>query len=169
MVSKWHGRGLLAAAVAVFAVILGMGTAFAAATWTVRPGGPVSLTSGRFTLKDTRTGTSLSCTSSGLSGTLKSGGGLPGAGIGSIAKAAVGRCSGPMVFTITTSGLPWGVSFSSYQSSTGVVTGSISRIHLKMTPQAPICKAVVDGTSGTADDGVVAFTYTNRPVASSSC
>jgi hypothetical protein len=54
-----------------------------------------------------------------------------------------------------------GGSFSSYQSSTGVVTGSISHVHLKVTPQFPICKAVVDGTSGSADDGIVTFSYTN--------
>jgi hypothetical protein len=78
---------LLAAAPAAVLAVLGVTTAPAAATWTVRPGGPVSLTltSGRLDVRDTSTGTVLSCTSSHLGGTLKHGGGLPGTGIGSVA------------------------------------------------------------------------------------
>jgi hypothetical protein len=47
----------------------------------------------------------------------------------------------------------------SYNATTGVVTGRLS--HLQLHFSFPSCTAVIDGTSGTASDGTVKFTYTN--------
>jgi hypothetical protein len=52
------------------------------------------------------------------------------------------------------------VNLLSYNSATGVAAGSISHIQIKMSG-AGGCRAVIDGTSGTAGDGIVKFTYAN--------
>lgn len=57
--STRHARPVIAAPAAVLAAVLGVTTA-PAATWTVRPGGPVSLTSGQFVVRDTTTASQLS-------------------------------------------------------------------------------------------------------------
>lgn len=59
-----------------------------ARTWTVRPGGAVRATAGATTLKDTTTGSAVTCQSSKMSGTLKPGSGLPATGIGSVTAAS---------------------------------------------------------------------------------
>ena len=56
MVAGRYARCVVTVPAAVLAAILGVTPVLAAATWTVQPGGPVSLTSGRLTLKDTSTG-----------------------------------------------------------------------------------------------------------------
>jgi hypothetical protein len=61
---------------------------------------------------------------------------------------------------LTTRGLPWHLNLVSYDAGTGVSRGTISHVQLVLT--APGCSAVVNGTSGTAADGVVAVTYTNQ-------
>jgi hypothetical protein len=157
-----YARLLVAAPVAVLAAVVGVTTALAAATWTVRPGGPVSvsLPSGRVAdLRDTSTGTVLSCTSAHLSGTLKHGGGLPGTGIGSVTSGSFTNCNGPiwLPFTLTATDLPWHVNLTSYNATTGVATGNLSHVQLKLA--GPSCRAVIDGTSGTASDGIVRFSY----------
>jgi hypothetical protein len=152
---------LLAAVPAAVLAVLGVTTAPAAATWTVRPGGPVSLTltSGRLDVRDTSTGTVLSCTSSHLSGTLKHGGRLSGTGIGSVAAGRLTQCNGPLAlpFTLTATDLPWQVNLTSDNATTGVVTGNLSHLQLKLAGMD--CRAVIDGVSGTASDGIVRFTY----------
>ena len=55
-----------------------------AATWTVKPGGAITAKAGTTTLKDTNTGSVLTCTSSSGKGTAKTGSGLSGTGIASI-------------------------------------------------------------------------------------
>ena len=99
---------LVAAAAAVLAAVIGVTTVLAAAAWTVRPGGSVSLTSGRLNVRDSRTGTVLDCTSSHVSGTLKHGSGLSGTGIGSVTSGSLTQCNGPiwLPFTLTATGLP---------------------------------------------------------------
>ncbi|MBO0825931.1 MAG: hypothetical protein J2P27_19065 [Actinobacteria bacterium] len=158
--SKRYARPLVAAPAAVLAAVLGVTTVLAAATWTVRPGGSVSLTSGRLAVRDTRTGTVLSCTSSHVSGTLKHGGGLSGTGIGSVTSGSFTNCNGPiwLPFTLTATDLPWHVNLTSYNATTGVATGNLSHAQLKLA--GPGCSAVIDGTSGTASDGIIRFTYT---------
>lgn len=157
---KRHGPGFAAVAVAALAAMLGMTAVGGASTWTVRPGGPVSMKSGRFTLTDTTTGSALSCQSSALSGTLKGGSALPGSGIGSITTVGFTRCSTPIGgFTLQAHDLPWHLSFSSYNAATGVAAGSLSHVKIKLL--MPDCDAVIDGSSGSASDGIVNVRYTN--------
>ena len=163
MVAGRYTRCVVTVPAAVLAAILGVTPVLAAATWTVQPGGPVSLTSGRLTLKDTRTGAVLMCPVR-MRGTLKGGSGLPGTGIGSITTASFPRCGRglPPTPAMAATSLPWQVNFVSYNGTTGVVTGSVShiRILLKSRVGEP-CSAVIDGTSGVASNGIVTFTYTN--------
>lgn len=156
-----HARSLAAVLAAALVAITGVASAFAATTWTVRPGGMISLTSGRFTVKDTPTGTIISCLSSSLNGTLSSGSGQPGTGIGSITAVGFMNCFGPgqLGWTFTAGDLPWRVNFASYNAATRTVTGSISHIHIGISGMG--CSTVVDGTGSTAGDGIVRFTYTN--------
>jgi hypothetical protein len=168
-VSNRHARSLWAMVpAAVLTAVFGVTTALAATTWTVRPGGPVSMTSGTFSPRDTRTGLVITYSSARQTGTLKHGSGLPGAGVGSIKTAVVNACDpgGPIAFKVTAADLPWTVNFSSYNATNGVVTGSVRRIKIKLAGEgAPGCTAVIGGTSATATDGTATFTYTNRTAA----
>ncbi len=134
-----------------------------AATWTVSPGGSITASAGTTTLKDTGTGTTLKCTSSSAKGTLKSGSGLSGTGIGSISSLTFSSCTGPLglTFTVTSSAFPWSLNATSFSS--GVTSGTISGIHAKLS--GPSCSATVDGTGATADNGTVDVTYTNSTAA----
>src|SRR5262252_6287402 len=130
-----------------------------ATAWTVRPGGAITAAAGTTTLKDTTTNTIQTCVSSRMSGTLNSGSGLPGTGIGSFT-TAVYNCSQPIgTVHLTSGGLPWHLNLAAYDAGTGVSRGTISHLQLVLT--GPGCRAVVNGTSGTAADGVVVVTYTN--------
>jgi hypothetical protein len=135
-----------------------------ATTWTVRPGGAITATAGKTTLTDTKTGNAVLCESSRMSGTLKSGEGLPGAGIGAITAAAF-RCSGPIgSATLSPGGLPWHLNLSSFSRGTRTSRGTLSHVELDFSiPEvSPSCSAVVSGTSGTAADGVVTITYSDQ-------
>lgn len=150
---------LFAVPVAMLAAVLGATTVLAAVTWTVRPGGPVSMKSGKLILTDTATGAALTCPSTALSGTLKSGSGLPGTGIGSVTAASIALCGSLGSFTVTVTGLPWHVNLTSYNATNRVVTGRLSHVQLHLKGNAFSCHAVIDGTAATADDGIVKFSY----------
>jgi hypothetical protein len=160
-VRKRYARSLFALPAAVLAAILGVTTVLAATTWTVRPGGLVSMKSGNLILTDTATGAALTCPSTALSGTLKSGSGLAGAGIGSITSVHSLFCPTPLggSYTLTARDLPWPLNVSFYNATTGVVAGRLS--HLQIGFSGTACTAVIDGTSGTASDGIVKARYTN--------
>jgi hypothetical protein len=130
-----------------------------AATWTVKPGGAITAKAGVTTLKDTKTGSTLTCKTSSGKGTVKKGSGLSGTGIGSITALSFSTCTGPLslVFTVKTTHFPWHLNAVSFKS--GVTTGTISGIHATLT--GPSCSAVVDGTGATANNGRVTATYTN--------
>ena len=162
--SNWYARVLAAGCAAVLTATLTAAPALAATTWTIKPGGAITATSSsRFTLKDARTGTMLPCYSATASGTLKHGSGLPGSRAGSLSAVGVSECTGPGVsdirFTLQASDLPWHVNLSSYNAATGAATGAVSHIQIMMSGEG--CTAVIDGTSGTASDGWVRFTYTD--------
>ena len=159
--SKRYTRNLFTAAAAVLAAVLGVTTVLAATTWTVRPGGPISMKSGKFILTDTTTGAALTCPSAALTGMLKGGRGLPGPGIGSITAVRPIRCPTPLgpTYTLMARDLPWHLNVSSYNTTTGLVTGNLS--HLQIALSGPSCTGVIDGTSGTASDGTVEFRYTH--------
>ncbi len=160
------GRALAAAALAGLAALaLGPGAvssaAATAATWTVRPGGAITAKAGITKVADTTTNSVLNCESSRMSGTLKSGGELPGTGIGSITAAAY-KCAMLIEppFRLTPHGLPWHLNLASYNAVTGVSRGTIS--HAELTLTGPGCSATINGTGGSTADGVAAISYANK-------
>ena len=68
-----YARPMIAGSAAVLVAMLGATAAFAATTWTIRPGGAVTATAVQASFKDTRTGSNQTCQSMTASGTLKSG------------------------------------------------------------------------------------------------
>jgi hypothetical protein len=158
--SNRYARVLTAGGAAVLAATLGVSPALAAGTWTIRPGGGIQATSGRFTFTDTTTGTVGVCGSSTASGTLKTGSGLPGSRAGSLSAVGFLTCGGPgLKFPLHPAALPWHVNFSSYNPATGVARGTLS--HLAITLSAQGCDFAIDGTSASAEDGRVTFRYTD--------
>jgi hypothetical protein len=151
---------LLSTGAAAVALSLGASTALAAdATWSVSPGGSFSF-SGSGQVKDATTGTVAKCTSIKLSGTLKSGHGLAGAGLGTITTASFTGCTiATVAITVATNGLPWKLNATSFNATTGVTTGTITGIDLVAT--APGCSATLDGTAAGANNGKTKITYTN--------
>jgi hypothetical protein len=152
-----------AAACLVAMVLVGATAAQARAatpvTWTVTPGGAAVADSGVIKLTDTTTNRAGVCSSSQVHGTVKAGSGLSGTDIGSVTATLFRACTGPasVPFTVTGSGLPWQISFTSYDRATGVVRGTVS--HIRVIVTGKFCSAVVNGTSGTTGDGVVSATY----------
>jgi hypothetical protein len=129
------------------------------ATWTVKPGGAITGAAGTTKVTDTTSGLTVTCTSSSLTGTLKSGSGLSGSGIGTITALNFTNCSVDGITLSLASGpVTYAINASSYKS--GVTHGTISKIHFVISSSE--CNAVIDGTSGTAHNGSVKFTYTNK-------
>ena len=104
---KRAGSALVMSAALAGVLALSAGSALAAtntgitATWTVKPGGAITAKAGKTTLTDKNTGSQLSCTSSSGKGTVKSGSGLSGTGIGSITALSFNTCTGPLGLTFT--------------------------------------------------------------------
>jgi hypothetical protein len=159
--SKRFAQTLLTVSAAAFAAVLGLTTAMAATTWTVKPGGAVTAKSGLVVLKDTTTGSLVTCDSSPIKATLKSGTRLPGSGIGTISSFTFSTCTGPLnlAYTLTLSHLPFTLNALSYNSSTGTTTAKIIGIH--GTFRGPSCFYVLDGTGATMHNGTLAITYIN--------
>lgn len=136
----------------------------AATTWTVSPGGAATATviAGTLTLTDTSTGTVGTCRSSTATGTVKGGSGLSGQDIGTVTAAHFTTCAalGSVPLTVRSSGLPWRISFTSYNSKTQVVRGTIRGIKVELTGTA--CDAVVNGSSGAAADGTISAVYNDQ-------
>ena len=134
-----------------------------AATWTVSPGGAATAKAiaGTLTLTDTSTGAVGTCTSSKVTGTVKGGSGLSGRDIGAVTTAAFGRCAalGSVPLMVTARGLPWRISFTSYAPRTHVVVGTVTGVKVALTG---ICGAVVNGSSGSAADGLVSAVYNDQ-------
>jgi len=162
---KRAGSVLVMSAALAGMLALSASSAFAAsntgvaATWTVKPGGAITAKAGTTTLKDTKTGSVLTCKTSSGKGTLKSGKGLSGTGIGSITALSFSTCTGPLslTFTVKTTHFPWHLNAVSFSS--GVTTGTITGIHATLS--GPSCSAVVDGTGATANNGKVTAKYSN--------
>lgn len=156
--------GFLAGTAALAAGLGGVpAQAAAATTWTVSPGGSATAkaTAGTITLTDTSTGAVGTCVSSTATGTVKAGSGLPGHDIGTVTTAAFGSCAalGSVPLTVTSRGLPWRISVTSYNASTEVVRGTVSGVKVALTGS---CQAVVNGSSGPAADGVISAVYNDR-------
>jgi hypothetical protein len=163
---------LLTSAVTAAAVGLGASLALASAgpahhvvsatTWSISPGGTTSGVSGKVTITDTATASAITCKSSKGSGELKKGSGLSGTDIGEVATA-------PLFADCITQGAPgpwdwaweppgWNLTAVSY-SAKGVTTGKVTGLHAAGTTTA--CSLVLDGTSGSGDNGELKGTYTN--------
>jgi hypothetical protein len=158
---KRIAAALFSAGAAALAVGLSATSSMAATatTWTVSPGGAVTGTAGTTTLTDHTSGIALSCTSSKLKGSLKSGSGLAGKGLGSVTSVAFNNCSVLSVTISLSSGtVAWKLNASSFSS--GTTTGTITGIHLAV--KSSVCSAVVDGTGATAHNGKVSVKYTNK-------
>jgi hypothetical protein len=137
-----------------------------AATWTVKPGGSVTGKAGTTTLTDKSTGAKLTCTDSPGSkavGSLKSGSGLSNP-IGSLTSVTFSNCTGPggLGFTVKTTATTthkWPITATSF--SAGKTTGNISHIHATLTGTTISCKATIDGTGASANNGKVTITHVN--------
>ena len=129
-----------------------------ATTWSVHPGGAITGTAGTTVIKDTTSGTTATCTSAGLTGTLKSGTGLAGAGLGTVTSMSFNSCTAAgQTISISTGTVAFSLNALTYTS--GVTHGTISKIHISVS--SSVCSFVIDGTSGTANNGHVKITYTN--------
>lgn len=165
MIHKRAGSVLVMGAALAGALGLSAGSAIAAtnakvaATWTVKPGGAITAKAGKTTLKDTKTGTVLTCASSSGKGTVKKGSGLSGFHIGTITALGFSNCTGPLslTFSVHTTHFPWHLNAVSFAS--GVTTGTITGIHATLS--GPGCSAVVDGTGASANNGKVTAKYSN--------
>jgi hypothetical protein len=153
------GAALFTAGAAALAIGLGASSSFAATpTWSVSPGGPITGKAGTTIIKDTTSGTTLTCTSSALTGSLKKGTKLPGAGIGTVTSVAFTNCTVlGQTLSISSGTVAWKLNAVSYKS--GVTSGTISGIHLAIS--SSVCSAIIDGTSATANNGMVKITYSN--------
>ena len=149
---------VLTGAAAALVIGVSAGAALAVnATWSVKPGGAFSF-SGSGQVKDAKTGTVAKCTSIKMSGTLKKGHGLAGAGLGTITKGSFTGCHvASLSVTVSVHGLPWKLNATSFSS--GVTTGTISGIDL--VASNPACKATLDGTGAGKNNGTTKVTYTN--------
>jgi hypothetical protein len=149
-------------------VALGIGTSMAAAdddgnSWTIKPGGSVTGTAGTTVVTDTATGVQVTCTSSSVTATFKSGVDR----MNPLAKitgfdyngcTAVGASANIATSASLTN--PWPLRGSTYRS--GVTQGSISNIETSwsITNFGLTCSGTVAGTSATAP-GQVGVTYNN--------
>ncbi|HEY1916230.1 MAG TPA: hypothetical protein VGH27_11720 [Streptosporangiaceae bacterium] len=164
--AKLAGTTLTAA---VIAVTLASSTAMAgpapylsALTWTVTPGGSFTGKAVTSTVEDTTSGATITCKSATMTGSLKSGSGLPGKGLGTIKSLTFGSCLLDGVpYSVSSGATDWSLNAASYNAASGGKTfGNISRVHFALS--GPNCSAVVDGTSGTADNGKVKFNFANK-------
>jgi len=154
-------RVLFTGAASAVAVGASAGVALAVAiTFSIHPGGAITANAGVTSLKDTNTGSVLSCKTSKSTGTLKSGSGISGANIGSIKTLTFSTCTGPLglVFTVANSGFPWTLHGTAFNATNGVTTGNITGIKSHLS--GPSCSADVAGTTATTP-GKVKVTYTN--------
>jgi hypothetical protein len=157
---KSLSAAVFALASAGLAVGLSATTAMAATTtWSVSPGGSLTGSAGTTTVKDTTSGTTVSCTSSTLAGSLKSGTGLAGAGIGTVTSLDFSNCTvDGFTLSLSSGTVAWKLNAASYSS--GVTHGTISGIHFAISSSA--CSAVIDGTGASKHNGKVKVTYTNK-------
>jgi hypothetical protein len=159
---KSLGRALVLGAATASVVSLAAAPALAATTWTVKPGGKVTATAGTTTLTDSTAGQSITCTSSVAKGTLKTGSGLSGKGLGTVSSLAFKGCTilGMSVSATIKGTMP--LSGVSYNKTTKTASMTITKIHGTITVPSLSCSATIDGTSGTAHNGMVKATFANK-------
>jgi hypothetical protein len=159
---KSLGRALVLSAAAASVVGLAAAPALAATTWTVKPGGSIKGTAGTTVVTDKTAGQSVSCTSSVAKGSLKSGSGLAGKGIGTVTSVAFKGCTvaGITVSVTITGKMP--LNATGYNATTKVASMTITKIHGTFSVSAISCSATIDGTGATAHNGMVKATFANK-------
>ncbi|HET9899200.1 MAG TPA: hypothetical protein VFQ44_30105 [Streptosporangiaceae bacterium] len=167
-------RTLLAAGTTAAALTLAVPAAMAAGTWTVT-GGPsftsAAATGTTFTLSDTTSGLSFTCTVGASVGTVTVQNGSTNTAIGHVTSSSFGssahKCNGPLGSTGTstqTSGTTATLNAVSFAS--GVTTGTITGVDHTLTISSFLgtCTARVKGTAGTKYNNsshLLQFTTTN--------
>jgi len=153
---------IIAVGLASSTAIAGPAPYLAATTWTVSPGGSFTGKAVTSTLEDTASGATITCKSATVTGALKSGSGLPGKGLGTIKSLTFATCFLDGVsFSVSSGAVDWSLNAATYNPASGGKTfGNISGVHFAFS--GANCSAVVDGTSGKADNGKVKFNYTNK-------
>ena len=149
----------IGSAAAAVLVLVGTSAAEAAATWTVSPGGSwtAPLSSGAtFVIQEGVIGTTVTCGSGGLAGTLTAGSGQSG-NVGAVTSVSPGTCTGPggSAYTVAanaSSADPWFVGAVAYTASTGVTNGdlgsaSASGTGVAITLSGAGCTVVLGGTT----------------------
>ena len=150
-------------AAAMGVIGLAAAPALAATTWTVKPGGAVTATAGATTVNDVTAGLAVSCTSSVMKGTLKSGSGLAGKGLGALSSLAFGGCTADGVTLSVTIKAKMSLNGVSFNKTKNTASMTITGIHGKLSISSPItCSAVINGTSATANNGTVTATFSNK-------
>jgi hypothetical protein len=145
-------RVLIAGTAAGTALMLGAGAALAATTLTVKvtgaaSTGAVTATSGVTTLKDTRNGDTLTCTSSSAKGVVKdqTTKGTAPVKVGTVTSTTFNKCSGPggLTFTVKQNGT-WNLTVTG-TTSKGVTSGGVTGVSATLTGTA--CTATVTGSA----------------------
>jgi hypothetical protein len=159
---KLIGSGLVATAAVTLTVSLGAASSGAstATTWTVKPGGSITGKASKPALKDTATGTVVTCQAMTTAGTAKSGSGLTNP-LGKVTSVTFTNCKGPgsVALTVTASASkahPWTLDALTY--SQGVTHGKLTGITGSLSGSG--CTATVAGPKSTTP-GTVNGTYTN--------
>jgi hypothetical protein len=147
-------------ATAASVIVLAAAPAFAA-TWTVKPGGAFTGTAGTTVVTDATKGLSVSCTSSVAKGTLKSGKGLAGAGIGTVTSLAFKGCMAQGVSVSVTITGKMSLNATAYNATTKVASMTLTKIHGTISVSLINCTATIDGTGATAHNGMVKAKFNN--------
>lgn len=159
------GAFLLAAGTAVLTIAFSAASsASTAAGWSVSPGGSFTgKQSGKVMVTDTVTTKSVVCATTAAAGRFKSGTGLPGAGIGSLRSLSLTGCAtvSGRAFTVSAGALPWSLNAVKYIPAKATTYGTLTGIHLALA--ATGCKATIDGTGATSDNGSVVIHIHNSP------
>lgn len=135
-------KTLVVAGAAAAAMGIGIMPANAAATWTVTAGSAASGTTvavkgttkgakPQIHFTDTTTGTALSCTSGTAPGTVVTGSGQAGNGIGHINGPGTTwtGCTGPLGISLTPTGVgTWNINAKHYNATSGLTNGTITNV-----------------------------------------
>ncbi len=135
---------------AALASALGLvSSASAATTWTVSgfPTPPAGVT---YTSTDAKLD-GVTCTLATATVTGTNGTGLSGTGLAHVTTAAWSGCSGPLGLTVslTAQNLPWNLNAVSYDSATGVTTGTVTNVEAHISIGGVGCTADLRGSSST--------------------
>lgn len=155
------GTGLAATVLAI-CLATTPSLATTATTWTVKPGGSFSASSGQVIVTDTANGIEIFCSSSSISGKFKSGSALAGAKIASITAWSFGPCDlgGEFTYTLTNNPgfFPYQLDAKSYDAANGETSATVVGIAGYMSGDG--CTLTFAGTTPTTL-GTVQAKYTN--------